>query len=162
MVFEFIRSIVQGRDDAKAAIAEREFLKTMDLIENLAPSLQETITFGVEHELMTRAEEYRRCLPAHCQQDKDILQFINSKGLKFLAEDYFSHARIHKADTDIMKKSAGFAFDLIGYYLLSRSWQDMDHTINIDAPGLGATMIGLRIETRIHAFVKKYEGSLPR
>lgn len=167
MVFDFIRSFIEGRDDAKAAIAEPEFLKTMDLIANLAPSFQETIAFGVEHELMkTLAEDLRKNLPEHCQQDKDYLQFMTSKGLKLLAERYFSFARRAMTNPGSASEHTAIsgvaALELVGYYLLSRSWQDLDHTINIDAPGLGSTMIGFGIERRIGAFLRKHGRSLPR
>ena len=163
MVFKFIRSIHEGRDDAKAAIALPEFLATMDSIERLPAHSQDVIAFSVEHGLMkTLAEDSRNYLPEQRHQDKDYLQFVDSKGLKLLAEHHFSQARIHKDDADVTKKNVGLALELVGYYLLSRSWQDLDHTINTDAPGLGATMIGSQIETRIHAFITKYGRSLPR
>jgi len=167
MVFQFIRSIVEGRDDAKAAIAEPKFQTTMDLVEKLPQLSQETVALGIEHVLMGRlAEGTRKHLPAHCQQEKDYLQFVDSKGLQVLAEDYFAGARRVMLNQDSAPErtviSGVAGLELVGYYLLARSWQDFDHTINIDAPGLGATMIGHRIETRIHAFLKKYGRSLPR
>lgn len=163
MAFKFIRSILQGRDDAKAAIAQPEFLAAMELIESLPPVSQEVIAFAVERVMMKNLpEQSRKYLPEQCHQDKDYLQFVDSKGLKLLAEHYFSQARIRKASADLTEKGAGLALELVGYYLLSRSWQDFDHTVNMDAPGLGAPIIGSQIETRIHAFLKKQGRSLPR
>ncbi len=151
-------------DDADAAITLPKFLAAMDLIESLPSLSQEVIAFGVERVLMKDiAEHFRKYLPEHCHQDKDYLQFVDSKDLKLFAEHYFSEARSHKVSVDSTPIGAGVAgLELVGYYLLSRSWQDFDHTINIDAPGLGATMIGMKIETRIHAFLKKQGRSLPR
>jgi len=163
MVFKFIRSILEGRDDAKAAIALPDFLATMDFIERLPAHSQDVIAYSVELAMMKNlAEQSRKYLPKQCHQEKDYLQFVDSKGLKLLAEHHFSQARIHKGDADLTKKNAGLALELVGYYLLSRSWQDLDHTINIEAPGMGAAMIGVQIEARIHAFIKKYGRALPR
>lgn len=162
MAFKFIRSILQGRDDAKAAIAEPEFLVTMDFIESLPPVSQELIAFAIQRAMDNLAKGARENLPEQCRQDKDYLQFLDSKRLKLLAEHYFSQARIHRAGVEATEQAAQLALQLVGYYLLSRSWQDFDHTVNIDAPGLGAPIIGSQIETRIHAFVKKQGRSLPR
>lgn len=159
-----IRSIHEGRDDARAAIAQPRFLTTMELIEKLSPTWQKVIAKIVEQGLMTQlADKYRKNLPAHCQQDKDYLQYADSKALRLLAESYFSEARRHNIGFDSSPEGPGVAaLELVGYYLLSRSWQDLDHSMNVDAPGLGARMIGLTIEKRIQAFISKHGRSLPR
>lgn len=168
MVFKTIRQIIrpilEGRDDARAAIAQPRFLTTMELIEKLSPTWQKVIAKIVEQALMKQlAEKYRKDLPAHCQQDKDYLQYADSKALRLLAENYLSEARRHNICFDSTPEGPGVAaLELVGYYLLSRSWQDSDHSMNVDAPGLGAPMIGLKIEKRIHAFMKKHDRSLPR
>lgn len=172
MITKMIRAVVEagravrvGRDDAKAAIAEPEFLKTMGLIEGLAPNSQELIAYAVERELMERlAEKCRKYLPVDCQQEKDYLLFTDSKGLRLLAEDYFSAARrlLSNVDGSPVGPAAVGAFELVGYYLLSRSWQDFNHDINIDAPGFGSGMIGFRVERRIGALLRKYGRTLPR
>lgn len=164
-ILEGIRSIHEGRDDANAAIALPEFLTIMDLIERLPANSQDAIAFSVEKALMEKvAEDFRKYLPEQYHQEKDYLQFVDSKRLRLRAEHLLTEARSHKISVDSTPTfPPGVATSwLVGYYLLSRSWQDFAHTINIDAPGLGATMIASQIETRIHAFITKYGRSLPR
>jgi len=162
MIPKIIRSILEGSEDAKATIAQRDFLAAMASIERLSPDSQELIAFSVERVMENLAKDSREYLPEQYHQDKDYLLFVDSKGLKLLAEHYFSKARVHKGSADITVAGAGVALELAGYYLLSRSWQDFNHTINIDALGNSATLIGLDIEQRVHVFLKKYGRSLPR
>lgn len=166
MVFKFIRSIregvgaiQEGRDDAKAAMAEPKFLATMDLVETLSPVAQDVIAELVERALVKDIRErYAKYLhlPEQSRQGIEYLRTADSKNLRLLAEHFFSEGRRVKVGIDSSPNGPGVAvFELLGYYLLAQSWQDLEHTANIDAPGLGARMIGLRIEMRIHAFLGK-------
>lgn len=161
-----IRSIREGGDDAKALTAQPKFLATMDFVERLPQPRQEAIAQWVELSLMTElAAKCRQNLPAHCQQDRDYLQYVDSRALRDLAENYLSAARRHKISLDGASEGedmAVAAIQLIGYYLLSRSWQDLGHSLNIDAPGFGAPMIRLTIEKRIATFIRRHGRSLPR
>jgi hypothetical protein len=159
MVFKFIRAILEGRDDAKAVIAERDFLAAMTSIERLSPDSQAEIARGFVYVMEEFAKQVRAAFPEDRHQD--YLQSLNSKFLRLQAEHYFAKARIHKARADLAEKSAGLALELVGYNFLSRSWQDIDHTINIDAPEFSAGMIGPIIESRIQAFLVKYGQTLP-
>ncbi len=161
MVFKFIRPFLEGIDDAKAAIAQPQFLAAMASIERLSPDSQDLIASAFLHAMEGIAKQARATLPDHCHQDY-INYFMDSARLQLVAEHYFSQARIHKPSADLIAKGAGLALELVGYYLLSRSWQDFDHTISIDAPGLGAKIVGREIENRIHAFLKNQGRSLPR
>jgi len=161
MISKIFHSLLEGREDAKATIAQRDFLAVMASIESFSSDSQELIAFSFVHAMKGFAKQARATLPEHCHQD--YIQFMDSSGLKLVAEHYFSQARIHKAGgADLPTKAAGLALELVGYYLVSRSWQDLNHTINIDAIGNSATMIGLDIEERIHAFLKKSGQTLPR
>jgi hypothetical protein len=174
MIGKMVRAVLQagravrvGRDDAKAAIAEPEFLTTMELIETLPPQSRELIALGVEHELTEKLrEQCRKYLPPHNHQDKDYLQFVGSGSLARLAEGYFSMARRVIQTADMTPDGPGIAlvatFELVGYYLLSRSWGDFDHGISIDAPGLGSGVIGVGIERRIGELLRKHGRALPR
>lgn len=163
-VFQAGNAVNQGRDDAKAAIIEPKFAAAINLVETLPPTLQAATAYAVELGIMKNiAEAYRKNLPQQFQQGKDFLEFVDSNQLMLLAEHYLSKARSHNISVNSTPAGAGVAaLELVGYYLFARSWQDMNHSINFDAPGQGACMIGQRIENRICVFMTKQGRSLPR
>ncbi len=137
----------------------------MQLLDRLPPLTQEVVAFGIERELMEKlATTCRSELPANCRGDSDYLGFLTPKGLKALAESYFSSARatLPKVSGAPEAVAAVAALELTGYYLLARSWQDLERPIDINAPGLGAQMIGFNMERQIGAFLRKYGRAVPR
>lgn len=160
MIFKLIGTLLDGREDAKATIAKQKVLEIMDAIESesFSPDLREAIAFGFVRLVKRYGEAARAALPEHCRQN--YTAYLDSIDLKRAADHFFSEARTNLASEDLTRQIVGVSHDLAGYYLLSRSWQGIDHTVNSNAPEDSAPIIGVGIDRRIHAFLEKF-GQMP-
>ena len=124
MISKLIGSFFAEREDAEATDAEKAFLAVMNSIETEGPpQLQQVIASGFVRLMNRYAEAARAKLPPHCH-DNYIL-FLDKRDLKRGAEHFFAQASTNMSSADLTQKISGTVQDLVGYFLLARSWRDV-------------------------------------